>query len=86
MANKPLTSGELATLASALNRAMDDRQGFAECNAPGTPEHKAALALVRKYERLHVRIFGRPSGRATMIKAMNAVPSKSIFPERKPEQ
>ncbi len=75
---RKLTESDWVTLASALNRAMDERASYADAWQDGRAR-RAALAQVKKYEALHRKIFGGPSSRQTDLDALAACPTVSIF-------
>lgn len=85
--NVRLTERDRKTIRRALNDAMDDRASFAGAYGYVGPEAEGALAQVREYERLHVKMFGEASYRAREIERMKQIPRVSIteLTARKPE-
>lgn len=74
-----LTARDMQTIRSALNRAIVERESFAASYGEKGPEQRGALDLVARYEKLHIKLFGTPSGPAqdkAMYAAMDRV---SIF-------
>lgn len=68
----------MQTIRSALNRAMEDRDSYADAYGRQGPEAEEALKLVREYEALHVKVFGEPSFRQSEIERLKTIPTKTI--------
>lgn len=78
MAKHRLTVADWQTIRRALNDAMEDRASFADAYGNVGPEAEKALDQVRRYERLHEKLFGRASQRRKDIARFAAMPSAPI--------
>lgn len=74
-----LTDKDWETIRRALNDAMEDRASFADSYGGNGPEVVAALNLVKRYEKLHQKLFGSRSQRQQLIDADASHPTVSIF-------
>lgn len=64
---------DLDTIRIALNCAIDERDGYADAYNNKGPDAKRAIALVTRFEKLHVKMFGCETARKTMHREMAAM-------------
>lgn len=78
-----LSRRDIETISRALNYAIGDRESFADAYGRKGPEANAALADIDRFEKLHIKLLGRPSARASfaaMIEAESSVFIQYITP------
>lgn len=88
MTDKPikLTKADLKTIRFALNCAIDERDSYAEAYSRTGPIAEEASAAVKRFERLHRKLFGEQSANQKLQEDMAAQPAVSIFQIMKGDQ
>jgi hypothetical protein len=76
---RPITATDLQIIRSALNRAIEERESYADAYSRRGPEAERALAMVAMYEKLHVKLFGEPSAVEQEREKIRNTPAVSIF-------
>lgn len=74
-----LTADDMRTIRSAINYAMDERDSYADAFGYKGPEAERAMATMRRFEALHVKLFGEPSAFQQEIEASKKTKKISIF-------
>lgn len=73
-----LSRRDIETIRRALNYAIGDRESFSDAYSNKGPEAKEALADIVRFEKLHIKLLGRPSARACFAAMLDAGASIAI--------
>lgn len=79
MTRPRLTDADWQTIRQALNHAIEERESYADAVFNDPVHHKRAVNACKKFEALHVKMFGEPSSVAKQAAADAVAPTISLF-------